>query len=97
MGRWEDKDREGKEESQLMLVNYIDICHHNWDLFKDVISLGARNKYNKKANTKWIKDLNDIRNITAHPERGVLTTKQVAFVNDCVGKVEKYFPEDIGT
>ena len=93
--KWEAKNREGEEESQLNLISYIDICHNNWDLVKDVISLGARDKNNKRVNTKWIKDLNEIRKITAHPERGVLTTDQVVFVNELLDKVEKYFPEDI--
>ena len=93
---WEAKNREGEEESQLYLISYIDICHNNnWDLVKDVISLGARNKDNKRQNTKWIKELNEIRKITTHPERGVLTTDRVAFVNEVFDKVEKYFPEDI--
>ena len=91
--RWHDNGREGEEESQLFLINYISICHHNWDLFKTVISLDARNKDKKRQNTKWIKKLNDIRNITAHPERGVLNTEQVAFLNKCLEKVEKFFPE----
>ena len=59
------------------------------------MSLGKRDKNNKRANTRWIKDLNDIRKITAHPEHGVLTTDQVALVNEYVDKVEQYFPEDI--
>ena len=92
---WEAKDREGEEESQLYLISYIDICHDNWDLVKQVISLDARDKNNKRANTKWIKDLNEIRKITTHPERGVLTTDQVAFVNGLFDNVEKYFPDDI--
>ena len=91
--RWEAMNREGNEESQLYLINYVAICISNWDLFKDVISLGARNKDNKKANTKWIKGLNDIRNITVHPERGVLSIDQVAFVNEVSDKVEKYVPK----
>ena len=89
---WEEKNREGKEESNLYLIDYIDICIKNWQLVKAAISLDARDKENKKANTKWIKKLNDIRKITAHPERGVLNTEQVAFVNECLEKVEKYFP-----
>ena len=92
---WEAKDREGEEESQLYLISYIDICHDNWDLVKDVISLGARDKNNKRANTKWIKDLNEIRKITTHPERGVLTTDQVAFVNGLFDNIERYFPTEI--
>ena len=94
VSRWEDKDREGNEEAQLYLINYIEICHNNWDLFKDVISLEARNKTNKGVNTKWIKRLNDVRNVTTHPERGVLTTEQITFVNEYVDKVERYFPEN---
>ena len=93
--RWEEKDREGNAESLLYLINYVEICHHNWQLFKEVISLGARNKDNRKANTKWIVELNGVRSITTHPERGVLTTDQVTFVNECVDKVERYFPEDM--
>ena len=92
---WEAKNRDGEEESQLYLISYIEICHTNWVLFKDVMSLGASNKDNWRANTKWIKDLNEIRKITTHPERGVLTTDQVAFVNEFFDKVAKHFPEDL--
>ena len=60
---------------------------------KDVISFGAKDKNNKKANTKWIKDLNEIRKITTHPERGVLSTDQVTFVHEIFDKVEKHMPE----
>ena len=88
--RWEAIDRKGDEESQLYLINYVDICKHNWDLFKDVISFGAKDKDNKGVNTKWIRDLNEIRNITAHPERGVLSTDQVAFVNRCFDNIENF-------
>ena len=88
---WEAKNRLGEEESHLYLINYIDICHHNWGLFKNVISLDKRNKDNRRENTKWIKDLNEIRKITTHPERGVLSTAQVAFVNEYVDKVEQWF------
>ena len=93
--RWEEKNREGDEEGQLYLQNYVEICIHNWNLVKNVISLGAKDKEAKKANTKWIRDLNTIRNKGAHPERGALTTDQVAFVNELIDKAEKYFPEDI--
>lgn len=91
--KWEANNREGDEEAQLFLINYIEICHSNWDLFKDVVSLDATDKQNKRANTKWIKDLNEIRQITAHPERGVLSTDQVAFVNEILEKVETYLPD----
>ena len=92
--KWEENSREGVEEAQLYLINYIEICHNNWELFQDVISLGAPNKQNKKENTKWIKELNDIRKITAHPERGVLSKDQVAYVNEIFEKVMKFLPDE---
>ena len=92
---WEAKNREGEEEAQLYLISYIEICHNNWSLVKEVISLDSSDKDNKRAATKWIHELNEIRKITTHPERGILTTDKVAFVNDVFDKVGKYFPQDI--
>ena len=91
---WEAKNREGEAESQLYLISYIDICIANWDLMSEVISLDTKDKDNKKANTNWIKDLNEIRKITTHPERGVLSTSQVDLVNKIFEKVERYMPEE---
>ena len=94
--RWEAENRKGDEESWLYLINYVEICSNNWHLFKDVISLGVKDKDHKKVATKWIRDLNKIRNIAVHPERGVLSTDQVAFVNKYYEKIEKYVPEEDG-
>lgn len=93
-GRWETKDREGEEESHLYFQNYVDICKQNWELLKNVISLDANDKDNKGQNTKWITELNEIRNKVAHPEQGVLSTDQVEFVKGIYDKVEEYFPEN---
>lgn len=90
---WEAKNREGEEESHLYLIDYVEICRENWDLVKGVVSLDSRHKENWRVSTKWIKDLNEIRKVTTHPERGVLSTDQVAFVKDCLDKVEAYFPK----
>ena len=90
---WEAKSREGEEEQQLYLINYVDICHGNWELLKDVISLDSKDKDNRPACTKWIKQLNEIRKITTHPERGPLRADQFAFVDELVGKVERHFPD----
>ena len=49
---WEEMNREGEEEGQLYLIDYIDICHHNWDLVAEVISFNAANKQNKKREYK---------------------------------------------
>ncbi|MHA7820279.1 MAG: DGQHR domain-containing protein [Erythrobacter sp.] len=89
---WEKKNREGEEESHLYLINYQDISIANWDLFRDTISLGNKDKDNKKESTKWIKRLNDIRQFTAHPEKGLLDKGQVEFVNETYDKVEEFIP-----
>ena len=91
---WEAAKRVGDEEEQLYLISYIKICHMNWDLVRDVISLDSKDKDNKAACTKWIKDLNDIRMITAHPERGVLSPDQVTFVDELMEKIEQHFPDN---
>jgi hypothetical protein len=91
---WEEKNRIGEEESQLYLINFMDIFISNWDLFKDVISLDKKNKDNKKANTSWIKDLNEIRNKTMHPVRGPLSTQEVAFAKDIFEKVQSFVPDE---
>lgn len=92
--RWEEKNREGRVEEQLVLLNYLDIFLKNWNIFKDVISLDANDKDAKRVNVKWIKDLNDIRNKVAHPERGILDTEQVEFIEQIYEKVKKYFPKN---
>jgi hypothetical protein len=89
---WEKKNREGDEESHLYLINYQDIAVANWDLFRDILSLGYKDPDNKKESTKWIKVLNDIRQYTAHPEKGLLSKDQVSFVNDVYEKVEQHIP-----
>ena len=96
MIRWEDKDQKGQPEAQLFLLNYIDICHLNWEIFREVISLDEKDRDNRKVCTRWIKELNDIRQITSHPERGILTPKQVAFVGSVAERVDQYFPESGG-
>ena len=93
---WEAKNREGEEEAQLSLIHYLDICHLNWDLVKDVIALDAANIQNKVESTKWIKQLNDVRQTTMHPERGVLSTDQVASVNELFEKVKRFLPDEGG-
>lgn len=88
--RWEENNREGDEEGLLYLTHYVDICIQNWQLVKDVVSLGAKDKEDKRRNTKWITELNAIRNRVAHPERGALGRKQVDRVREIHGQVEDY-------
>ncbi len=91
---WEKKDREGSVESCLFLRHYTDIAIENWEIFKNVISLDAKDKEAKKQNVKWIHDLNKISQTTKHPEKGALSADQVARVNELYALVEVYFPSD---
>ena len=91
---WEEKNRDGEVHSTLYLSHYETICKYgqNWEIFKDVISLDEKDKKNKNKNSKWIWELNNLRQITAHPERGPLNKIQVSRVNEIYNKVQQYFP-----
>ena len=91
---WEVKKREGPVESHLYLRQYIDISINNWELVKQVISLGAKDKSAKTRNVKWINELNLISQKTKHPEKGPLSIDQVARVNELYDLVQKYFPPE---
>ena len=92
--RWEEKNRAGDIESQLFLLDYVAICKQNWSHVKEVISLDKSDKEAKTANTKWISDLNKIRNQVFHPTRGPLNTSQVEKVEEIYNLVEKFFPQE---
>lgn len=90
----EAKKGKGKPENYLYLQHYIDIVSGpgNWsNIFQQSFSYpktqNMRNK-RKDIQLKWMKDLNDIRNQLAHPERGALDTDQVTFVRDLHEYVE---------
>jgi len=88
---WEVRKRVNPCESYLYLMNYQDIALANWELFGDKFALGNKDIGNRKGCVKWIKELNDIRQITHHPEKGVLTTEQTKFVRAISEKVKHYF------
>ena len=91
---WEEKNRPGEVHSTLYLSHYERICKYdqNWDIFKDIISLDEKDKKNKNRNTKWMMEINNFRQIAAHPERGPLNKTQVSRVNEIYNKVQQYFP-----
>ncbi|MFQ5674624.1 MAG: DGQHR domain-containing protein [bacterium] len=93
----ETNKRAGKKEEYLYLRNYVDISIANWEIMKDVISLDAKDKSAKKKNVRWINELNEISKKTKHPEKGPLSTEQVARVNELYEMVEHYFPSEDDT
>ena len=50
-----------------------------------------KNIDDKKSCVKRVNDLNNIRKITHHPEKGILSVDQVDYVNGLADEVEKYF------
>jgi len=91
----EEQDWENPIETYIYLINYLDIAIQNWDLMQDAFALGEKDVGNRKKCVQWIKDLNAIRTITHHPEKGPLDRQQVLFVRDIAQKVSQYFQETI--
>lgn len=69
-------------EQYIGLIDYRNIAMHSWDnLFKPLFSLGEGNM-NKKNATKWLVELNTIRNITHHREKWPATKEQVKLIRE---------------
>ncbi len=76
---------EKKPEQYLCLINYRDIAHHTWEKFKPLYSLGDRCA--KAKATKWLVDLNKVRNITHHREKWPATKEQTKMVRNIYHKL----------
>lgn len=88
---WEEKNRQGEEEEELNLSDYVHIASANWEIFKHYFALGAKNIDDKKKVMKWIDDLIRLRNKTSHPERGLLNAKEASRVKEIYDLVDEYF------
>ena len=71
----EDRDPKEYKWQYLFLIDNRDIALANWTLFKDAFSLSTQGK--KQDRTKWLVDLNQIRQTTHHVVKGVLSRDQV--------------------
>jgi DNA sulfur modification protein DndB len=89
--REQDPDRLDPEQ-YLDLIDYKSIAAQNWELFKDEFSL--EEKGGKEAQLKWIQQLNTIRNKISHPERGMITKDELAFLRDVGSKMEFKFQDE---
>jgi len=63
----------------LSLADYQTIVVNNWQLFEKRYAFG--NKGNKSDKTSWIGHINKIRQTTHHPEKGLISIDDVAYVN----------------
>jgi DGQHR domain-containing protein len=77
----QDKDKGSKDKEQyLKLIDYHSIAWQDWDLFQEYFTISKDGGKKKKLN--WVVKLNDIRNITHHPEKWPAEKEQVKFVRD---------------
>lgn len=100
VGMHEQNKGEGKPENYLFLIDYQTIVGSpgNWsDIFQQLFSYPKTKNMkskNKVEQLKWMKDLNDIRKKTMHPERGLLTVDQVAFIRELDKYTKEHFVVD---
>ena len=76
------KDSES-DESFLDLLDYYQIViqKDNWPIFENIFSFGDAGK--RESRTKWMRDLNEIRNTAFHSvERGPLTNDQLTRLDE---------------
>lgn len=67
---WEDKDRiRPGAWNHLELIHYRKIIQNNWSIFERYFSYPA--KGSKEKRTKWIVDVNEIRNVVSHVSSGL--------------------------
>jgi hypothetical protein len=64
----------------LKLIDYHSIAWQDWDFFQDYFTISKDGGKKKKLN--WVVKLNDIRNITHHPEKWPAEKEQVKFVRE---------------
>lgn len=64
-----DDSRRGSLEAYFDLIDYRVIAQTNWELFKNSLGIGAGNK---EKQTKWMVDVNELRNQVAHASSGVV-------------------------
>ena len=74
---------------QLVLIHYKSIAAQNWELFKEDFSF--KDKGNKEAQLGWLVELNKIRNKISHPERGMISKAELAYLRDIATKIASKF------
>lgn len=78
-----NRDNGEKEKWQyLSLADYQTIVVHdaNWQLFESTYGFDGKGK--KTDRVKWIGRINKIRQTTHHPEKGIITKEEVAYVKE---------------
>jgi DNA sulfur modification protein DndB len=64
-----DDMRRGSREAYFDLMDYRKIAQDHWVIFQSILGFGKGNS-SKEKQTKWMVEVNDARNIVAHPSSG---------------------------
>jgi DNA sulfur modification protein DndB len=73
-----DDNKRGRREAYLDLIDYRTIAISQWPLFQAVLGFGKKTE-SKDRQTKWLQEVNELRNVVAHASSGVsLSIEQVA-------------------
>lgn len=84
----QERNKGSKEREQYMLLlDYHAIVWQDWDFFKEYFTINKHGA--KKKDLNWLVKLNDIRNITHHPEKWPAEKDQVHLVR----KIHKHVTE----
>jgi len=87
--RRQEKDKGAKDKEQYLgLIDYHSIAFQNWSLFQKYFTIG-KDGGKKKKKLGWLVKLNDVRNITHHPEKWPAEKEQVELVR----KIHKHVME----
>ncbi|SDU39172.1 DGQHR domain-containing protein [Pseudomonas yamanorum] len=65
-----DDNKRGLKEAYFDLLDYRVIALNNWSIFQSLLGQGKKND-NKDKQTKWLVEVNEMRNAVAHASSGV--------------------------
>ena len=65
----QDDKRRGSLEAYFDLIDYRKIAIDQWAIFQNILGYGKKND-SKERRTKWFAEVNDWRNVVAHPSSG---------------------------
>lgn len=65
-----DDNKRGSKEAYFDLIDYRTIAQANWTIFQPLLGDGKKNE-GKEKQTKWLVDINEMRNTVAHASSGI--------------------------
>jgi DGQHR domain-containing protein len=86
--QWNNDNGAKSRWQYLSLADYQTIVTSNWELFDKRYDFGDTGKSSKKADkVSWIGHVNKIRQTTHHPEKGLISKEEVAWITEIHAQV----------